>query len=115
MSRLDWYIRYDNSARSYIGVINEDDVVNTPIDHSIDYNLLGKIYGGSALEKFKNLSSKALNAAKTHQIASRGLHKLGDYTEKKGWGKKRGGVLIEPTYGGAKASKRSLASRLNKY
>lgn len=117
---------YDNSARSYIGVINEDDVVNTPIDHSIDYNLLGKIYGGSALEKFKNLTSKAINVArkgnkflKDTQAISHGLDAFGktglaDKARQYGYGA-QGGVLYEPAYGGKKVTKKGLKTRLAKY
>lgn len=117
---------FDNSARSYVGVINEDDVVNTPIDHSIDYNVLGKIYGGSALEKFKNLSSKAINAArkgnkflKDTQAISHGLDAFGktglaSRARQYGYGAS-GGVLYEPTYGGKRVSKKGLKSRLAKY
>lgn len=117
---------YDNSCRSYVGVINEDDVVNTPIDHSIDYNVLSRVYGGSALEKFRNLSNKAINAArkgnkflKDTQAVSKGLEMFGkqglaDKAKAYGYGS-RGGVLYEPTYGGKKVSKRNLKSRLSKY
>jgi hypothetical protein len=117
---------YDNSARSYIGVINEDDVVNTPIDHSIDYNVLSKVYGGSALEKFKNITTKAINAAKKGnkflkdtQAVSKGLDMFGkdqwaDKARSYGYGAS-GGVLYEPTYGGKKVTKKNLKSRLSKY
>lgn len=117
---------YDNSARSYIGVINEDDVVNTPIDHSIDYNVLSRIYGGSALEKFKNLTHKAINVARkgnkflkdtraiSHGLDAFGKTNLAEKARSYGYGVS-GGVLYEKAYGGKKVSKKNLKTRLAKY
>lgn len=117
---------YDNSCRTMIGVINEDDVINTPIDNSIDYNVLSRVYGGTALERFKNLSSKAINAVrkgnqylKDTQALSKGFDALGKKDiaarlDKRGYGRK-GGVLYERSYGSGKVPKSKLSEILEDY
>lgn len=115
---------FNNSARSYIGVLNAADVVNTPINNSISWNAIQKIYGGSQFERFKNLTNKAIGVARkgndylrTTKAISTGLDMLGhpksaDFARSHGYGK--GGFLVEPTYGGAKVGKRDLKKRLTK-
>lgn len=64
---------FDNSARTYIGILNENEVLNLPVRHDISYNALDKIYGGDFFTKFRDFLGNVGQTIKDKQLISKAL------------------------------------------
>lgn len=67
---------FDNSARTYIGILNENEVLNIPVRHDISYNALDKIYGGDFFTKFKDFLGNVHNTIKDNKLISKTLSSI---------------------------------------
>jgi hypothetical protein len=61
---------FDNSARAYIGVINQNDILNSPVNHNVSYNQLEKVYGGDFFSKFKDIAGKVVQGLRDTKAIS---------------------------------------------
>lgn len=61
---------FDNSARSYIGVINASDILNAPVSHEVSYNQLEKVYGGDFFSKFKDIAGRVVKGLRDTKAIS---------------------------------------------
>lgn len=72
---------FQNSCRTFLGILNENEVLNMPIRHDISYSALQKIYGGDFFSKFKDFFTNIGNTIKDNKLISRSLgmipHPLG--------------------------------------
>jgi hypothetical protein len=63
----------NNSCVGVLGVINESRVLSSPASHSISYNHLEKLYGGSFFSAFKNIAGKVYDTLKDTKVISKTL------------------------------------------
>lgn len=67
---------FDNSCRTYLGILNETEVLNMPIREDISYNQLEKVYGGDFFSKFKDFFTNIGNTIKDNRLISKSLSNI---------------------------------------
>ena len=64
---------FDGTCRTFVGVLNESEVLNMPIRHDISYHALNKIYGGDFFSRFKDFIGNVGNTIKENKLISKSL------------------------------------------
>lgn len=67
---------YDNKAETFVGVLNESEVLNMPTRNDISYKALEKIYGGDFFSKFKDFVGNIGQTIKDKQLISKVLGQI---------------------------------------
>lgn len=119
---------FDNSCRAIIGAASPADVLTTPVDSSISYHELQKIYGGNFFTSVRDTGSKLLKKAGDANKYLRDTNLLSNvlgavpskYTQSasevlKSMGYGSAGVLSGGCSGGKVASRKAMIKNLRKY
>lgn len=67
---------FDNSARAYIGVISQEEILNASVNHGVTYKQLEMVYGGDFFSKFKEVAGDIYRGLKDSKILSNVLGQL---------------------------------------